>query len=116
MSINLQLVRYVVAGAVLFVLAVIVALVIVLVLRGLPATGPQIVSLLGVVGTLVALLSGLLGIGAVTVATQQIQQDVNGHLQAHMGHTDAQVRQIVQAELNQAQVKPGGITSGGERA
>lgn len=113
MTVNLTLVRYIVAGAVLLVLAVIAAVIVVLATHGLPVTGPQIDNLLGVVGTLAALLASLLTTGAVAGAAQKIQSDVNGHLQQHLGHTDAQVRQIAQDEVAKAVSQGGSGAAGG---
>lgn len=100
MSINIQLVKYILAGAILLVVLVIAAIAGVLILRGVPTTAPQLVSLLGVLATLVALLSGLLGLGAVANQTQANAQQLNGHMEAHTDALPDQIRQAIKEELD----------------
>lgn len=100
---NLTVARLIVAAAVAVVIIAIVALVIVLVLRGGPEGGSAgIAGLVSFIGILVGLLGNLLATQRIASSTQDIQAKVNGHLAAHIAHTDDQVRAIVQDEIGPA--------------
>lgn len=83
-GLNLQVVRYLVAGAIALVIVALAGIVIVVILRGGPGTSAlSLVGLFGFIATLVGLLVNLLGTGAVAQGVQQTRTLVNGHLAQH---------------------------------
>lgn len=81
---NLTTARYVVAAGIALVAVAIVALVLVVILRGGVTTSAiSIGGLVSFVGTLIGLLVNLLATQAVATTAGKIEKQVNGHLAAH---------------------------------
>jgi ABC-type multidrug transport system fused ATPase/permease subunit len=104
---SLQVVRYVAAIAIAVVLAVLLLVVVVAALHPERIGSQQLVSLLAAVGTLVGILAGLFGVtftaGGVQenqAAMRDVQEKVNGHLSKHLGHSDQEIEQMIEARLN----------------
>jgi flagellar motor component MotA len=117
---NLTIVRYVTAAALGLVAAVLALVVVLAVLRGESLTSQQIVSLLGLVAVLVGIIANVLATRQVASAVQQVQavaQDVqdkvNGHLEAHLGTTDARVAELVDKRLQEQGAVPPPPAPGG---
>lgn len=96
---SLDMVKYVVAGAIALVLLVLGLIAAALIVKGGPTTAAQLTTLLGVVGTLVSILAALLVAGASAKGTSDVQQLVNGHLDAHTQALPEQIRTVVADEL-----------------
>lgn len=91
MSLSLQTIRLLLAGAALLATAALLAVVGILVVRGVPVDGPSLVGLFSYLGILIAVISNLLGVRVVATA-------LNGHLKAHMRRaeqTDEQMQTAV---------------------
>lgn len=119
MNLNLTLVRYLTATAVAIVLAALLAVIAISVARGTDINSSQLIGLLAFVATLVGLLVSLINGSVNAHATQEqgtvltdVQRKVNGHLEAHLGHTDAEVRAIVAEQLERRLGPPPGATGG----
>jgi len=113
LGINLQALRYLAAVAVGLVLLVLVLVIGLALYRGADLNSSQLISLLGVLGTLVGVLTALVGVGTLAVQTQGVQktmssveENVNGHLAAHIGHTDQQIADLVDQRLRAQGVLP----------
>lgn len=75
--------------AIVFAIVAIGAILLALILAGhISSTSPSIT---GLIGFLALLVNGLL----TSIAMRDVQQKVNGHLQAHIGHTDAEIDQMI---------------------
>lgn len=105
---NLSTVRYVAGAAIALVVAALLAVIGLSIVHGIQPTAPSIVGLLAFVGTLIGLLANLLGTQTVAVAVRtvearvgDVQEKVNGHLAAHLGHSDEQVRDMVDQRLEE---------------
>ena len=97
---NLTALRYVTAAAIAVVLVVLLLVIGISLYRGVSEA--QVVPLLSVVGTLVALLVGLFGTQAMSGQVADVQQKVNGHLDAHQVQSD-QMQALVDQHLQQMQ-------------
>lgn len=106
--------RALIVAGVAAALVAISAIVVVTILRGGPSASLEgVTGLIALVGTLATILINLIqtsrltvGQAAQTKATQELTKKVNGHLQAHVGHTDAQLDQRIDARLAEAQKPP----------
>lgn len=112
-GLNLDLVRAILAVCIALALAVLGAVVLLTVARGVPLDSQRLIGLLLAVGTLVSVLGNLLGtrqvagdVRSVKAVAEDTQAKVNGHVDAHLGHTDQEVRQIVHEQLGELGVAP----------
>lgn len=94
---SLRILEYLTAIAIAIVLAVLLLVVGVSLYRGV--TGPEITGLLAAVGTLVGIIVALVGTRSNAGTLADVKDKVNGHLQAHIGHTDQQVNTLVDQRL-----------------
>jgi hypothetical protein len=112
--VSLIAIRYVVAGAVALVAVVLLAVIGLAVARGANINSSQLLGLLAFVGTLIGLLANLLATGQVSGTLrivgsqlQDVQDKVNGHLEKHVGHTDAQVKLLIDQRIEEHKADPG---------
>lgn len=105
--------RVVALASIAAVLVAIVALIVVLLLRGLDTSAPAMAGLVSFIGLLVGMLGGLVAqrqvatfVGAVGAQVADVQDKVNGHMRAHVGHTEEQLRTIIREELKAAALPP----------
>lgn len=101
LPLNLTVIRYLALIAVGMITVALLAVVAILLLRGVPVTSSALTGLITYLATLVGLIVALAGTGAVANAAGDIQQKLNGHLEQHIGHTDAQVNALIDARLAQ---------------
>jgi hypothetical protein len=111
--VNLAVIRFVVAGAIALVLVMLLVVIGLAIYRGADITSSQLIGLFSFVGTLVALLATLLGVNHVTGAVENIggtltvvKELVNGHLKAHIGHSDEEITELIDARLTEYGVAP----------
>lgn len=93
------MVRYLAAGAIALVVLALLAVIGLSIAHGIELTAPSVVGLLAFVGTLIGLIANLVGTQNIAVRLADVQDKVNGHLQAHIGHTDQQVQALVDDRL-----------------
>jgi xanthosine utilization system XapX-like protein len=101
-------VRYIAGSAIALVVIVMLTVIGLSIVHGVRPDAPSVVGLLAFVGTLIGLLANLFSTQTVAVAVQtvgtqltDVQEKVNGHLAAHIGHTDEQVRSLVDQRLDE---------------
>lgn len=120
LNLNLTVVRYLTAAAVAIVLVVLLAVIGIAIARGTDVNSSQLIGLLAFVGTLVGLMVSLVNGSATAAATAKqgeviddVKQLVNGHLRAHIGHTDEQLAAMIdehlQRRLGPPPTAPGGV-------
>lgn len=98
-----------VAGVLIVALLTIGALIATIILRGgVETNGPTLTSLITFLGLLVAAVGAAWQAGRATSTaerveqkTDELQEQVNGHTKAPHGHSDAEVRAIVLAALEE---------------
>lgn len=110
---TLTLVRLGLAGGALLALTVLLAVLGISIYRGVSLNSSQLIGLLAAVGTLVALISNLIGTNVVATRVQathavavDTQQKINGHMEEHIGHTDAQINTMVDRRLEEKGITP----------
>lgn len=120
MPFNLDVMRYVMALAILLVVVVIVGVIGLEVYRGGPEGTAQVAGLLGTLGLLGGILAGLFRTEQIASGVKQmassvesqgtvladVQDKVNGHLDKHIGHTDPEVQALVDQRLRELGIVP----------
>lgn len=117
---NLAVIRFIVAGAIALVLVMLLTVIALAIARGTDISSSQLIGLLSFVGTLIALLATLLGVNHVTGAVEgvggklgEVRDLVNGHLRAHMGHSDLEIQALIDQRLSKYGVAPQSIIDAG---